>query len=116
LKANYGDDNARTMLATILTGACLKTNRWDESVAKALIANFRTTGKQGFRGDRIDIENLEANGWKFYRDHAPLNFSPHFESYLWACNLWAYRQTGFRPLVDKTTNAIALTIKAYPAQ
>jgi hypothetical protein len=116
LKANYGDDNARTMLATILVGVCLKTNRWDEPVGKALLANFRTTGKQGFRTDRIDIENLEANGWKFYRDHAPLNFSPHFESGLWACNLWAFRQTGFRPLFDKTTNAIAFTMKAYPAQ
>lgn len=116
LKANYGDDNSRTMLATILAGACLKTNRWDEAVAKALLANFRTTGKLGFRTDRIDLENLEANGWKYYRDHAPVNYSPHFESGLWACNLWAFRQTGFRPLLDKTTNGIAMMMKAYPAQ
>jgi hypothetical protein len=116
LKANYGDDNARTMLATILAGTCLKTNRWDEAVAKALLANFRTTGREGFRTDRIDIENLEANGWKHYRDGSPINFSPHFESYLWACNLWAFRQTGYRPLFDKTTNAIALTMNAYPTK
>ena len=116
LKANYGDDNSRTMLATILAGAGLKTNRWDEPVAKALLANFRTTGRLGFRTDRIDVENLEAKGWKYYRDQAPVNYSPHFESGLWACNLWAYRQTGFRPLLDKTTNGIAMMMKAYPAQ
>lgn len=114
--ANYGDDNGRAMLATLLAGACLKSDRWDDAVAKALLANFRTTGKLGFRGDRIDLAPLAQNGWKAYRDDAPVNYSPHFESCLWACNLWAYRQTDFRPLFDKTTNAIAMTMRAYPAQ
>lgn len=114
--ANYGDDNGRAILATVLAGAWLKSDRWDESLAKALLANFRTTGKLGFRTDRIDLAPLEQQGWRPYRDHAPVNYAPHFEAALWACNLWAYRQTGFRPLLDKTTNAIAMTMKVYPAQ
>lgn len=114
--ANYGDDNGRSILATILAGACLKSDRWDEPVAKALLANFRTTGKLGFRTDRLDLAPLEQNGWKAYRDGSPVNYAPHFEAALWACNLWAYRQTGFRPLFDKATNAIAMTMEVYPSQ
>jgi len=114
LIANYGDDNARSMLGTLMAAACLKTDRWDEPLAKATLANFRTTGRLGFRGDRIDIPDLEKNGWRHYYDAETVNYAPHFESYLWAFNLLAYRLTGFRPLLDRAANAIGLTMKAYP--
>lgn len=114
LVANYGDDNARSMLGTFLAAACLETDRWDEPLAKCVLANFRTTGRLGFRGDRIDIPDLEKNGWRHYFESETVNYAPHFESYLWAVNLLAYRLTGFRPLFDRTANAIGLTMKAYP--
>jgi hypothetical protein len=81
---------------------------------RALLANLRTTGKLGFRGDRIDVPALEQHGWKYFHDASPINYSPHFEAYLWACYLWAHRETGYRPFLDKTTNAIAMTMKVYP--
>ncbi len=114
LVANYGDDNARTMLATVLAGSALKDNRWDERVMRALLANLRTTGKLGFRGDRIDIPALEQNGWKAYYDGEPVSYSPHFEAYLWACYLWAYHQTGYQPFLTRGRTAIEMTMKAYP--
>jgi hypothetical protein len=112
--ANYGDDNARVLLATALAGASLRDTRWDAPLMRGLLANFRTTGRLGFRGDRIDLPDLEKNGWRFYFQGEPVNYSPHFESYLWACYLWAYRQTGYQPFLERTRNAIALTMKAYP--
>jgi hypothetical protein len=115
LCANYGDDACRGILGTVLAGASLKTERWDEMVAKALLANFRTTGKLGFRGDRIDLPALEQYGWKHFRDAETVNYAPHFEGGLWACYLWAYAQTGFSPFLHKTTNALAMTMKAYPS-
>jgi hypothetical protein len=114
LIANYGDDNARSLLGTLAAAACLKTDRWDEPLARATLANFRTTGRLGFRGDRIDIPDLEKNGWRHYYEADTINYAPHFESYLWALNLLAYRLTGFRPLLDRAANAIGLTMKAYP--
>ena len=111
--ANYGDDNANGMLSTMMAGACLHESRWDERLLRALLANLRTTGKLGFRGDRIDLPAL-AQGWRQFHDASPVNYSPHFESFLWACNLWAYRQTGFEPFLHKATNAMAMTMKAYP--
>ena len=116
LVANYGDDNARAMLATAVVAASLKSDRWDEALCRALLANFRTTGKLGFRGDRIDLPSLEKNGWKHFHEAETMNFSPHFESYLWACYLWGYRQTGFRPFLDRAKTAIGMTMKVYPAQ
>jgi len=113
-RAFYGDDNARAMLGLIATGALLDSDRWDESFLEALLANLRTTGPLGFRGDRIDIPELEANGWKAYADREIVNPAPHYESYLWACYLWAYRATGYRPFLDKAESAIRLTMQAYP--
>jgi hypothetical protein len=83
---------------------------------RALLANLRTTGRLGFRTDRLDLPALEKNGWKPYYDGAPVDYSPHFESYLWACYLWAWHQTGFRPFLDRTKTAIAMTMKVYPDQ
>jgi hypothetical protein len=116
LVANYGDDNARAMLATAVAAASLKTGRWDERLMRALLANLRTTGKLGFRTDRIDLPALEKSGWKPYYDGAPVNCSPHFEAYLWATYLWAWQHTGFRPFLDRTRTAVAMTMKAYPEQ
>ena len=111
--ANYGDDNARVMLSTILAAAAQKTNQWDEPLLRALLANLRTTGTLGFRGDRIDIGPLESGGWKKFHDAAIVNPAPHFESYLWCCYLWAYARTGEREFLDKSKNAIDMTMTAY---
>ena len=116
LVASYGDDDARVMLSTAIAAASLGTDRWDQRLMRALLANLRTTGKLGFRGDRIDLPDLEKNGWKHYYEGEIVSYSPHFESYLWACYLWAYHQTGFEPFLERTRTAIGMTMKAYPAQ
>jgi hypothetical protein len=116
LVANYGDDNARAMLATAVAAATWPTDRWDERLMRALLANLRTTGRLGFRGDRIDLPALAQHGWRYYYQAEPVNCSPHFESYLWACYLWAWQHTGFRPFLDRTRTAITMTMKAYPGQ
>jgi hypothetical protein len=114
LVANYGDDNARAMLATAVAAAALPSGRWDERLMRALLANLRTTGKLGFRGDRIDLPALVQHGWRFYYQAETVNPSPHFESYLWACYLWAWQQTGFGPFLGRARTAITMTMKVYP--
>lgn len=111
--ANYGDDNARSMLATMLAESCLGSERWNEPLLRAMLANLRTTGRLGFRGDRIDMPDLERQGWRSYHDAAPVNYSPHFEAYLWACYLWAYAHTGDTEFLDKAKTAIRMTMEAF---
>ncbi|HNT35074.1 MAG TPA: hypothetical protein PKH07_08760, partial [bacterium] len=113
-KANYGDDNARVLLGTMVASACLETDAWDQSMMRALLANLRTTGPLGFRGGRIDVVPLETDGWKHYYDAERVHYSPHYESFMWACYLWAYRATGHREFFDKTKIAIRMTMEAYP--
>jgi hypothetical protein len=112
----YGDDNARSMLGTMGTAGLLKSGRWDESLMRCLLANLRTTGKLGFRGNRIDQKPLEKNGWRHYWNGERVNYAPHYEAHLWACYLWAYHKTGHKPFLDRTENAIRMTMAAYPGQ
>jgi hypothetical protein len=83
---------------------------------KGLLANLRTTGKLGFRGDRIDIPALEQHGWRHFHDAETINYALNFEAYLWACYLWAYRETGEKEFLDKARTAISMSMKVYPNQ
>ena len=112
-KANYGDDNARLMLGTMATAAVTGERRWDEAVMRCLLANLRTTGRLGFRGDRIDIEEL-AGGWKPFYEREIVNLSPHMEAYLWACFVRAFQLTGDTRFIERTLNAIRAMMSVYP--
>ncbi len=110
----YGDDNARAMLGLMGSAALLETNRWDDRLLRALLANLRTTGAKGFRGARIDEEQLQQNGWRYYWNAETVHLAPHYEAYLWATFLWAYRQTGHAPFLERAKAGIAATMEAYP--
>lgn len=112
--ANYGDDNARLLLGTMAAAALLEEDRWDEAMLQCLLANLRTTGPLGFRGDRIDIPELGRNGWEHYFRRRITSYAPHYESYLWACHLWAYHKTGFELFRERAKTAIRMTMVAYP--
>ncbi len=110
----YGDDQARSMLGMLLAASELKTDRWDRRLMRCLLANLRLTGVNGFQPNRIDTAPLEATGWRAYRDSTAMSFSPHYQSYMWACYLWAYRQTGHRPFLDRASTGIRHMMEAYP--
>lgn len=112
-RANYGDDNARVILSTLAVAALQGSDRWDEAVMMSLLANLRTTGRLGFRGNRIDVEALGERGWEPYFEGEIVNLAPHFESYLWACYLWAFEQTGHAPFLDRARTALETTMAQY---
>ena len=112
----YGDDNARSLLGMTAAAAALETDRWDESIIRCILANFRTTGPLGFRMNRINEPDLVKNGWRHYYTSETISYAPHFQAYLWACYLWAYRFTGYAPLLDRAENAIRMTMEAYPGE
>jgi hypothetical protein len=84
----YGDDNARAIFGALGASACLDIWNWDREILETILANFRTTGKNGFRGNSISAGNLQKYGWKHYQDGDIVNPHPHFESWIWACYLW----------------------------
>ncbi len=112
----YGDDNARSLLGTMACAALLDSTRWDEGLLRCVLANLRTSGRLGFRTGRLDERGLQAHGWRHYFNGRPVFFAPHYEAYLWACYLWAYRHTGYELLLQRAKSAISMTMKAYPDQ
>jgi hypothetical protein len=112
----YGDDEARTMLGTAGAAGVLKSGRWDEKMLGIVLASFRTSGRLGFRGWRLDEAPLQKHGWRYFYDKDTILYQPHYEAYLWACNLWAYHKTGYKPLLERTRNGIRMMMEAYPEQ
>ena len=110
----YGDDNARSMLGTMAVSALLPTDRWDEPLLKCLLANLRTTGPLGFRNGSLNEADLQTKGWRYFWETERTHYAPHYESWLWACFLWAYRHTRFSPFLDRASTAIRMTMEAYP--
>lgn len=110
----YGDDNARSLLGMMLAAASLKTDRYDERLLEALLANLRISGRLGFQPDRLDQGPLERAGWEHFFRSANTSISPHYQATLWACYLWAYRHTGFDLFLQRAKSAIGLTMSAYP--
>ena len=110
----YGDDNARSMLGMMLAAAMLKTDRYDERLLKCLLANLRISGQRGFQPDRLDQGPLEKAGWRHFFHDRNASYSPHYQATMWACYLWAYRQTGFDLFLQRAKTAIGMTMAAYP--
>ncbi|MBM1108226.1 hypothetical protein JQC67_18885 [Aurantibacter crassamenti] len=110
----YGDDNARVILGGLLAAEVLDNKKWDASLKKLILANFRTTGKTGFRGNALNGIKMEPEGWRTLNNGELINPAPHYESWLWATYIWLYDKTGYKPLLDKAKRAIASTMAAYP--
>ena len=110
----YGDDNARSLLGQMATAALVKSDRWDKGLLHCILANLRTSGRFGFRGNALNEAGLQRHGWKHYYNGFGTNYAPHYEAHIWACYLWAYRHTGYKKFLERAKTAIRMTIEAYP--
>jgi hypothetical protein len=110
----FADDNARSMLGTMVAAALLDSNRWNERVLRCLLGNLRTTGTLGFRHNALREEELQKWGWRHFWDEKYVNFRPHYEAYPWACFLRAYETTHYAMFLKRTYTAIRMTMAAYP--
>ena len=111
----YGDDNARALLGYILVNNGLKSDFYTQKIVECILANYRTSSKQGYRGaPGLLAKDIENKGWQYYFNHDYINPHPHFESWIWACYLWLYDKTGYSPLLEKAKIGISTTMSAYP--
>lgn len=106
----YGDDNARTILSAIGASAALHTDQWNTYIIRAILGNFSTSGKNGFRGNVLEDASLQAKGWRYFAGRNIINVRPHYEAWLWACYLWLYSKTGYKPLLSKAESASRITM------
>jgi hypothetical protein len=114
--AYWGDDNARAILAVGAVAALARDARWNEALARCILANLRTTSVTGFREACIRDQTLRDRGWPSYFKAQYVQYSPHYQSWIWACYLWAYQQTRFEPLRTRSEAGLRATMDAYPGQ
>ena len=110
----YGDDNARVILGMMLSARAQNTDRYDKRLMNILLGNLRISGVYGFQPDRIDQGPLVKAGWKHFFTNNNISYSPHYQANMWACYLWAYKQTGFDLFLKRAKTAIGMTMAAYP--
>ena len=53
------DDNARALLGVGAVAAVQGQPRWNEAIARCIIANFRTTGAAGFRAEVMRLADKQ---------------------------------------------------------
>lgn len=110
----YGDDNARSILGLLTSASILEDTGWNREIMEMILANYRTTGKNGFRGERLEDNDIQKNGLAYYSNRDLINPHPHFESWMWACYLWLYQKTGYEPLYECAQKGIRITMEQYP--
>jgi hypothetical protein len=110
----FNDDNARCILGAIGASALMDNYRWNSFIVENILANLRTSSRQGFQGNALEQNDIERNGWQYYNSRDFTNTHPHFESWMWACYLWLYDKTGYEPLLAKAKSGISIMMEAYP--
>ncbi len=113
-QALYQDNDIKTILGCMGTAGLMNTDRWDEVLVKNILGNFRTTGANGFRGQRIENPELLRDGWQKYWNRNKIQLQPHYEAWTWASYLWLYDKTQWKPLLEKTAKGVNMMMKAYP--
>lgn len=108
----YGDNDIKAILGGIGTAALLKTDRWDEALVKNILANYRTTGALGFRQNSF-TGPMPADWKKLFKEKLE-NPRPHYQAWVWSSYLWLYDKTGYKPLLERTREAIARMMELYP--
>jgi len=115
----YGDDNARATLGLLMATTVLKDESWNDAIVRCMLGNFRTTGPEGFRNPRIDSPDFNTHDWKWYWEQSDgrwsgIKYSPHYQAFQWAVNLWLYDKTRFEPLLVRTKSAIREMMRRFP--
>jgi len=110
----WGDDNARALLAAGAVASLLGETRWNEGLARCILANLRTTGIRGFRPACVEEASLAASGWRALWKAKMVHLSPHYQAWIWACYLWAYGGTRFEPLLERSEAGLRILMAGYP--
>lgn len=112
-KVFYGDDNARALLGLICARGMLNEDRWDEKILRCVLANLRTSDRNGLRRPRLQEDTFKPNWLEYYNEEID-TVAPHYQAYQWAVNLWMYELTGLDELLIKSERAIEKAMERFP--
>ncbi len=109
----YGDDNARVLLGLLSAREMLGDSRWDEKILRCVLANLRTSDRNGLRRPRLQEDTFRDSWLDYYNEEIDI-LAPHYQAYQWAVNLWMYELTGVDELLIKSERAIEKVMEKFP--
>ncbi len=109
----YGDDNARALLGLLSAREMLNDSRWDEKILRCVLANLRTSDRNGLRRPRLQEDTFRDSWLDYYNEEIDI-LAPHYQAYQWAVNLWMYELTGVDELLIKSERAIEKVMEKFP--
>ena len=110
----YTDDNARVLLGALSVRSLTEETRWDEKLLRCVLANLRTSGKNGLRQRRLEESSFLEKTWMdFYNEEVDF-VQPHHQAYILAVFLWMYALTGIEELLEKSEKAISIIMSRFP--
>lgn len=111
----YGDDNARAMLGMLTISGLQKKTQWNDAIARNMLALLRLTGPNGYRPGYFNKEFNKNDSWeKFGKVNAYTEHTAHSTAWTWACFLWAYEKTHFKPFLERSEAGFKTYMAAYP--
>ena len=112
----YAGDNSRASISCILASELTDNFDFVPNVLRCLLSLLRSTGKNGFRHNRLDNPCSFTNGqtWKDYQNEDLIEYRPHYQSSMWCAYLQAYVLTGHQEFFDKAKKAISMTMEIFP--
>ncbi len=109
----YGDDNARALLGLLGARSMLNDSRWDEKILRCVLANLRTSDRNGLRRPRLQQDTFKPSWLDYYNEEID-TVAPHYQAYLWAVDLWMYELTGLEELLIKAESGIEKVMELFP--
>ncbi len=110
----YTDDNARVLLGALSVRSLLGENRWDEKILRCVLANLRTSDKNGLRRPRLEESSFRDKTWMDYHTEELGFVQPHHQAFILAVYLWMYALTGLETLREKSEKAISIIMERFP--
>ncbi|HET7559539.1 MAG TPA: hypothetical protein VFK80_06225 [Limnochordia bacterium] len=115
----YADDIARGLLGLLRvlsaeSEAGAAPVRHARRLLLGLVSLLDLTNAQGYLPNRIDGPDLVSRGRRHYAASDAVSLSPHFQSYMWACFLWGYKETGYPLFLERARAGIARMMAGYP--
>ena len=113
----YADDMSRCLLGMLVARTALGRDRWDQRLARAILAVSRIVSRAGFAPDRLDEAPYAAGGgWEPWFRSSHASFSAHYQGMTQALMLRAHGLCGEPALRARAVAGIRRMAEADPSR
>lgn len=111
----YPDDMCRCLIGLLAARTVLGRDRWDNRLAKGLLANLRLCSTRGFVPDRVDEAPFEAGGgWEPHFRGTGTSVTAHYQGWVWASFLRANALSGESVFLERARAGLKRLVETHP--